>query len=322
MTLPLLSIPMRHFLEVARSGSVNQAAARLFVASSAVSRQIAKLEDSLGTPLFERHARGMALTAAGERLAAHLRNAQLDIEQVVEQVRDLGGQSARRIRMACTEGFAGHFMPLVMRSFESANPGCQLELHVGSPDGVSALLARGETDIALKYVVAPEPGLKIEHSATAPVYAVLRPDHPLARQRVVSVAEAVRYPLAVGDKGVTARQLFDQACSLQGLQYRALFVSNFSSVLLPLLRTPDVMLSGLVTVMHLIDEGKVVARPFAEAPLQQRQLQVLALEGRTLPPLAQDFVRHLVTAIASAGRRKLGRAQAFGATKKEISPGR
>ncbi|MFM9921489.1 LysR family transcriptional regulator [Variovorax sp. H27-G14] len=310
MTLPLLSIPMRHFLEVARSGSVNQAAARLFVAPSAVSRQIAKLEDSLGTALFERHARGMALTAAGERLAAHLGHAQRDIEQVIEQVRDLGGQGARRIRMACTEGFAGHFMPLVMRSFETAHPGCQLELHVGSPDGVSALLARGDTDIALKYVVAPEPGLKIEHSATAPVYAVLRPDHPLARQRVVSVAEAVRYPLAVGDKGVTARQLFDQACSLQGLRYHAIFVSNFSSVLLPLLRTPDVMLSGYLTVMHLIDAGTVVARPFAEAPLQQRQLQVLALEGRTLPPLAQDFVKHLVGAITSAGRRKLGRARA------------
>jgi DNA-binding transcriptional LysR family regulator len=253
MTPPLLSIPMRHFLEVARSGSVSQAAARLFVASSAVSR--------LGTPLFERHARGMALTQAGERLAAHLRNAQLDIEQVIEQVRDLGGRSAHRIRMACTEGFAAHFMPQVMRSFESEHPGTQLELHVGSPDGVSALLARGEADIALKYVVAPEPGLKVEHSGNAPVFAVLRPDHPLARQRVVSVAQAVRYPLAVGDKGVTARQLFDQACSLQGLQYRAIFVSNFSSVLLPLLRTPDVMLSGHLTVTHLIDAGAVVARP-------------------------------------------------------------
>ena len=63
MTPTLLSIPMRHFLEVARSGSVNQAAARLFVAASAVSRQIAKLEDGLGTSLFERHPRGMTLTS-------------------------------------------------------------------------------------------------------------------------------------------------------------------------------------------------------------------------------------------------------------------
>ena len=125
----------------------------------------------------------------------------------------------------------------------------------------------------------------------------MRPDHPLARRRVVPVAEAVRYPLAVGDRGVTARQLFDQACSLQGLQYRAIFVSNFSSALLPLLRTPDLMLSGLLTVMHLIEAGAVVARPFAEAPLQQRQLQVLAL------------VEHLVRAIANAARRRLGRAR-------------
>jgi hypothetical protein len=69
------------------------------------------------------------------------------------------------------------------------------------------------------------------------------------------------------------------------------------------------MLSGHLTVTHLIDAGEVVARPFAEAPLQQRQLQVLALEGRTLTPLAQEFVRHMVNAIAGAGRRKLGRAR-------------
>ena len=181
MTPTLLSIPMRHFLEVARSGSVNQAAARLFVAASAVSRQIAKLEDGLGTALFERSARGMTLTAAGQRLAAHLRNAVLDAEQVIEQVRDLGGQQAGRIRMACTEGFASHFMPAVVGEFRDANPGSQIELHVGAPDEVSLLLARGETDIVLKYVVAPEPGLKIEHAAPAPVHAVLRPDHPLAR---------------------------------------------------------------------------------------------------------------------------------------------
>ncbi|MDM0057842.1 LysR family transcriptional regulator [Variovorax fucosicus] len=311
MTTPLLSIPMRYFLEVARSGSVNQAAARLFVASSAVSRQITKLEESLGTPLFERRARGMALTAAGERLAAHLRNAVLDAGQVIDQVRNLGDERAGRIRAACTEGFAGSLMPVVMRTFELTHARSQFELHVGAPDEVSALLVRGEADIGLKYVVAPEPGLRIEHSAVAPVFAVMCPDHPLARQRVVTVAEVVRYPLAVGSRGgTTTRQLFDLACSEQGLQYRANFVSNYSAALLPLMRSPDIVLAGHHTVLHLIDAGTLVARPFADAQLQQRRLQVLSLEGRTLPPLAQAFVQHLVGAIASTGRRKLGRAQA------------
>lgn len=309
MTPSLLSMPMRYFMEVAQTGSVNQAAVRLFVAASAVSRQIAKLEDGLGTPLFERRRSGMVLTAAGERLAGHLRNAVLDGDQVLQQVRHLGGQAAGRVRVCCTEGFAGGFMPTLMRSFQAAQPASQIELHVGSPDEVSQLLLRGEADLGLKYVVAPEPGLRVEHAAPAPVLAVMRPDHPLARARAVALADVVRHPLLVGDRGVTARQLFDLACSAQGLQYRPVFVSNFSSVMLPLLRSPDILLSGQLTVAHLIEAGAVVARPFADPVLGQRRLQALSLDGRTLSPLARGFVDQLVATMNAVARRKLGRAR-------------
>lgn len=309
MTPALLSMPMRYFMEVAQTGSVNQAAARLYVAASAVSRQITKLEDGLGTPLFERRRSGMTLTAAGERLAGHLRNTVLDAEQVLEQVRHLGGQAAGRVRVCCTEGFAGGFMPTLMRAFQAARPASQIELHVGSPDEVSQLLLRGEADIGLKYVVAPEPGLRVKHAAPAPVLAVMSPDHPLARQRSVELADVVRHPLLVGSRGVTARQLFDLACSAQGLQYRPVFVSNFSSVMLPLLRSPDILLSGHLTVAHLIEAGTAVARPFADPMLAQRRLQALSLDGRTLSPLARAFVQQLVATMNAVARRRLGRAK-------------
>lgn len=310
MALPLLSIPLRHFLEVARSGSVSLAAARLFVAGSAVSRQIAKLEAALGTPLFERRARGMALTAAGERLAAHLGNAQRDAEQVLDQVRHLGQQQAARVRLCCTEGFAAGFMPALVRSFQAAHPAARIELQVSAPDEVSQRLLRGEADLGLKYVVAPEPGLRAEHTAAAPVLAVMRPTHPLARGRVLALADAVRYPLLLGSRGFTARQLFDLACSAQGLRYEPVFASNMSTVLLALLRDADILLSGQLTVAHLIADGSVVARPFADPLLQQRRLQLLSLEGRTLPPLAQAFLQDLVRAVGSAGGRRMGRAKA------------
>lgn len=309
-TLPLLSIPLRHFLEVARCGSVSQAAAQLFVAASAVSRQIGKLEQSLGTPLFERRARGMVLTPAGEHLAAHLANAQTDAEQVLDQVRHLGRQQSARIRLCCTEGFATGFLPAQVRSFQQQHPGCRIELQVAAPGNVSQRLLRGEADLGLKYVVAPETGLRAEHTAIAPVLAVLRPVHPLARQRVLALADVVRYPLLLGQRGFTARQMFDLACSAQGLRYEPVFASNMSTVLLALLGPQDVMLSGLLTVAHLIDDGSVVARPFADPLLQQRRLQVLSLEGRTLPALAQAFCAQLVGAMASAGRSRKGRARA------------
>ncbi|MBS0449775.1 MAG: LysR family transcriptional regulator [Proteobacteria bacterium] len=304
----LLSMPMRYFLEVAQAGSVNQAAARLFVAASAVSRQLAKLEDALGTPLFERHRQGMDLTPAGHRLAAHLRNTLLDADHVLQEVRSLGGQASARVRVCCTEGFASGFMQELMREFQAAEPAAGLELHVGSPEEVSQRILRGESDIGLKYVVAPEAGLRVEHAAPAPVLAVMRPRHPLARGRSVRLAQAVQYPLLVGNPGVTARQLLDLACNAQGLQYQPLFVSNFSTVMLPLLRERDIMLSGQLTVAGLIEAGAVVARPFDEPMLQLRRLQALSLQGRTLPPLVRAFVNRMVDSVNALGRRKLGRA--------------
>jgi hypothetical protein len=52
------------------------------------------------------------------------------------------------------------------------------------------------------------------------------------------VAEALRYPLLLGEAGTTSRRLFDQACALQGLQYAPALVSNFSPALLSLMGEP------------------------------------------------------------------------------------
>lgn len=307
MKTPLYSIPMRYFLEVADCGSVNQAAERLFVAASAVSRQVGKLEDGLGVALFERRNRRMLLTPAGQRLQAHLRLGTDEAEVVLEQVRGLAEQALRQIRIACTEGFAAAFLPAAIAAFRQRHPQARFELTVASPDEVSALLARGAVDLGLKYSMAPEKGVQIEHSALAPVYAVMAPGHPLARRRVVGVVEVARYPLALGGAGVTARQLFDLGCSVAGVSYQPAVTSNFSSALLALVQGDDIVLSSHLTVAHLVAEGRLVAVPFEEAQLQQRRLQLMSALGRTLPPLAQVFTRDLVTAIERHGKRRIGR---------------
>lgn len=310
MKTPVFSIPMRYFLEVADSGSVNQAAERLCVAASAVSRQVAKLEDSLGAPLFERRQRRMVLTPAGLRLQAHLRAGSDEAERVLAQVRGLGDQAAQQVRLACTEGFAAAFLPTVIAAFRQAHADAWFELTVAAPDEVSALLARGAVDLGLKYCVAPEKAAQVVHAAVAPVYAVMAPDHPLARRRQVSVAEVARYPLALGSGGVTARQLFDLGCSMAGVGYRPAVTCNFSSVLLPLVQGLDVVLSSHLTVAHLVAQGRLVAVPFEEAQMQQRRLQLMAPLGKHLPPMAQTFSQALVLAIEGHGKRRIGKRQA------------
>jgi DNA-binding transcriptional LysR family regulator len=72
---------LRYFLETARLGSIRRAAEVLYVAPSAVSRQIALLEQTYGMPLFERHAAGVRLTVAGEVFARQARATVRDFER-------------------------------------------------------------------------------------------------------------------------------------------------------------------------------------------------------------------------------------------------
>jgi DNA-binding transcriptional LysR family regulator len=303
----LFSLPLRYFLEVARTGSVNQAAQRQHVAASAVSRQLGKLEDAVGVTLFERHARGMALTAAGARLLAHLSAQEGQAVGLVQQLQDLANQQAQQVRVACTEGFAASFLPRVMAAFRGVHARVQLHLQVAEPQDVSAQLLRGDADLALKYSMAPEKGVQVLHSAIAPVHAVVSIHHPLARRRSVQVADVVEFPLLLGGASTTGRRLFDLSCAVQGLRYVPAVESNFSSALLPQLGERDVVLASYLTAAPWVEGGILVAVPFDEPQLQQRRLQVLALEGREPSPLVRQFAEALVKAIEQYGKRKVGR---------------
>lgn len=293
MQPPLLSTASRYFMEVVRTGSITEAARTLHVAPSAVSRQVAKLEASLDTPLFERHPRGMALTDAGERLAAWVRNTEHGTQRLREEVRGLSGQQASRVHVACTEGFATSFLPEAMASFRASHPHTSVFLRVGSPADVSRWLLRGEVEAGVKFAVAPEKGLHIELSLPAPIMAVVSASHALARARRMDLARLLACPLALPETGTTVREALDQACSELGVQYEAAYSGNFSALLALAARGDAVTLASLVAVQDEVRAGRLAAVPLDEAQFARRHVQLLSLAGRELPATPRAFVQHL-----------------------------
>jgi len=308
MKVSLLSSPMRHFAAVAEAGSVSRAAGYLHVAGSAVSRQVAALEDALGVALFERRQRGMRLTEAGERLAAHLRNVAEEGEQALEMVRGQHAVGRRQVRIACTEGFVAGFVPAVMVHFREAHPDALMQFSVVAPDEAVALVLRKEADLALTYRVAPPKGCTVHHDSAAPLVALVRKGHPLARRRSVTVADVAACPLLLNERGTTSRLLFDMACSLRGLAYEPIVVGNSLAVLLPMVREREVLMAGYLTAAHLVAQGDLVALPFTRGELPPRRLQLLSLEGRTLPPLVQHCSRVMAEAIRAAAPHRARKA--------------
>lgn len=310
MSLPLLSTATRYFMEVVRTGSITEAAAQAHVAPSAVSRQVAKLEDSLGCPLFERRARGMALTEAGERLAAWVHRAQRETELVADEVRGAAGRGRGRVHVACTEGFAAGFLPQVMASFRAAHPQASVHLRVGAPGEVSRWLLRGECEVGLKFAVAPEKGLKLAHGRRSPVVAVVGRPHPLARHKRVTLAELVRHPLALPDAGTTVRQALDAGCAQQSLHYEVVYTGNFAALLALAIRGEAPTLASELAVAHAVRAGDLVALPVDQAAFGARQAQLLLPEDGGGSPLLRDFVRHAAAALDEAVARRPSRSRA------------
>ncbi|MBA5735316.1 LysR substrate-binding domain-containing protein, partial [Escherichia coli] len=65
----------------------------------------------------------------------------------------------------------------------------------------------GDADIALTFSLAPEKGVRVEHTERAPVFALVRHDHPLAACDAVSLADVARHAHVLPEAGTTVRQL-------------------------------------------------------------------------------------------------------------------
>ena len=171
---------MRYVDQVARTGSIRKAADQLNVTASAVNRRIMDLEEELGTDLFERRARGVRLTAAGEVFVDYLRRQDGDVERMKSQIEDFrvcgaatsASLAARRWRSSSCRG----------RSANSARsiPWCRLTVKVLDHEQAMAALASYEVDLVLvfrpPFLANFQPLMTLEQR----LVAVMAADHPLA----------------------------------------------------------------------------------------------------------------------------------------------
>lgn len=292
------STALRYFLEVVRCGSISEASQRLNVAASAVSRQIAKLERELETPLLERRPRGVVPSAAGERLAVHARKAQLASEQVAAELRGLADLRRGQVRLATTEGFSLDFLPEVIVAFRLGYAGIHFSLEVCAPAAVTRRVQEGDADLGLTFSLRPEPDISVDATLSGAIEAVVAPEHPLAGRTGLTLADLQPFPLALPMPDTTVRQLFDICCGVQGLSFEPVLVSNNMQALYRFAALGGgVALSSELSLRSRLREGQLVALPLLDEGLAARRIELQSMAGRELPPAVNAFRQALIAAL-------------------------
>jgi DNA-binding transcriptional LysR family regulator len=208
--MPIHAPFLKYFREVARSGSVRLAAKRLYVASSAVNRQILKIEDELGVKLFERTPTGMVLTAAGSLLSAHVERVLSDAERTLAEIASAARGEERPITITGEDSVLCAFLPPALARLCGEYPQVCVAFKAASGRDFSRLLSIGAADVALGFDAEPALGLECVASCELPVGAIVHGDHPLAERSRVTLEECAAYPMILPDRSWPLRDLMDQ----------------------------------------------------------------------------------------------------------------
>ncbi len=187
-----MNIEVRHLRivdAIAREGTVTRAAEKLFVTQPAVSRALKELETRIGTPLFRREARRMALTLEGERLRTTAKIVLDEIDRVEHDL-DLFKNGVRGIVRLTTQCYTCyHWLPKLIRVYSEQFPEVDIQIVPEAKSETYEGLLDDRIDLGIVHLDPPSDDILLEPLFHDELVAVVETEHPWASRSYVTPAD-------------------------------------------------------------------------------------------------------------------------------------
>jgi LysR family transcriptional activator of glutamate synthase operon len=279
------------FVVLAEAEHVTEAAAELGIAQPTLSRALARLEKTVGTPLFDRVNRRLKLNPYGRIMLEHARRSIAEMDAARDRIAALRDPDTGTVRLAFLHSLASWFVPDQLRRFRDEVPGVRFDLYQGAAHEIARRLANGQVDLA---ITAPRPedsGCGWRRLYVERLCLVVPRGHRLARRARIRLSEAADEPfVALGDE-FGLRQLTNELWSNDGVNPEIIFEA-----------TEIPTMEGLVAAGFGVavvpvpqpDRGEPTA---VYIPLSnteaKREVGLAWARDRSLPPAAERFAAFL-----------------------------
>lgn len=252
---------LRAFEAVGRLLSFRRAGEELLITQSAVSHHVRTLEEALGTLLFERRGRSIALTTAGVRYLDCISQA---FALVADGTREVRSHATRQVlTVSLLPSFAANWLVSRLDDFRAAYPQVELVL---DPTLNQANLGAGEADIAIRYGVGEWPGLRCELLATERLMPVMSPELA-ARQPLAKPDDILAHTLLTSHRP-TEWEAWSRHAAIDLAAARRLQLTDYNIVLQAALNGQGVAMGRSLLVADHLRRGALLAPlpGFATAP--------------------------------------------------------
>ena len=290
---------LRYFEAVAEEGSIRRASERLHISPSAVDRQILKLEDHLGTQLFERRPNGMRLTDAGQLVLRHTRDTLHDFARLRGDIDNLRGIVSGEVTIATLDSLTVHFLPEAVARFVAAHPAVLVRVIALDPVEAMHSVAQGNADLGLTFSPARRRGISLLADVPSPMCAIMTPDHELAARKSVTLDECGACRLMYQDHSASMQPFFGNEMEAFKSAHKPVAISNTLAVLKRLLlRGVGIAFYTRLGFAEELASGRLVAVPLEGERLSTLRLCLIAPSDRMPTVAARAAAEHLQRALA------------------------
>ena len=225
---------LRYLTEVERQGlNLSVAAEKLHTSQPGISKQIKLLEDELGVEIFVRNGKRVtAVTSPGKAIIAIAQRILHEADNLKQAAQDFADEDSGKLTIATTHTQARYVLPAVVQRFTQRYPKVKLGLVQGNPMQICQYTLAGQAD----FCIATEAIGTFKELVMLPCYAwnrcvITPPDHPLLKQKSLTLEAIAKYPIITYDFAFTGRSQINHAFETRGLTPNVVLTAIDSDVI-------------------------------------------------------------------------------------------
>ena len=293
---------IEYFVTAHREGTISQAARVLHLAQPSLSAQIRKLERELGSPVFARLGRRLALTPAGETFLPYAERVLAAVADGKREVRTTVGRHAGHVSMGTLPSVDAALLPKLLRNYAEERPETRIDVfESNSANEFEGQVHRGELDLAIQRLPLHRPDLACRLLVREPLLLLVPPGHRLADRLSATMEELRDEPFVVMKQGHGLRNHVFELCRAAGFEPRISLESNQ----LDGVREMVAAGWGLAIVPQMLAVGSVPWLRIDSANAI-REIGVIWRPGPTFSTAANDFLEFLLRSTASLRPQAVG----------------
>ncbi len=276
---------LKVFVAVAHAGSFSRAGEQIGLSQSAVSHSVKELESELGVKLLDRTTREVALTQAGQQLAAHLERLLEELTSTLLDTRSVGHKLSGTVRVAASQTISAHLMPQSIAAAALEFPAIRFVLHDRPQQWVLQSIRQGEVDFGMVIDPIQASDLDCEAVLSEPFLLLCRNDHPFSLQAQVPWQALQGANLVLQDYASGSRPLIDEALQRQGIEANIVQQIGHPATLFPMVEA-GIGISVLPALALPLPQGRPLVVKLL-IPVVDRQLMLVRRKNRSLSRAAE-----------------------------------